>query len=101
MMVSGDVTDTRQSVEHVLGDKNKTEDLNKDHDQRCPSLNFLLEPEPSFLGFVFLGEPELELFGFPFLGGARARAFLVFSFLGSWSQSWPSSTGQARVRADF
>ena len=56
-------------------------------EQRCPSLNFLLEPEPSFFGFVFLGEPELELFGFPFLGGARARAFLVFSFLGSWSRS--------------
>ena len=29
--------------------------------QRCPSLNFLLEPEPSFFGFVFLGEPEPEL----------------------------------------
>ena len=30
--------------------------------QRCPSLDFLLEPEPIFFDFVFLGEPEPELF---------------------------------------
>ena len=46
----------------------------------CPSLNFFLEPEPSFFGFVFLREPEPELFGFPFWGGARA--FFCFVFMG-------------------
>ena len=50
--------------------------------QRCPSLDFFLEPEPSFFGFVFLGEPEPELFWFSFFGGARARAFFRFVFLG-------------------
>ena len=45
--------------------------------QRCPSLDFFLEPELSFFGFVFLGEPEPELFWFSFFGGARA--FFVLS----------------------
>ena len=53
--------------------------------QRCPSLDFFLEPEPSFFDFVILGEPEPELFWFSFFGGARARAFLVLLFWGSQS----------------
>ena len=69
--------------------------------QGCPSLNFSLEPEPSFFGFVFLGEPEPELFWFSFFGGARARAFFVLSFWGSRSQSWQSLRGQAWVGAEF
>ena len=69
--------------------------------QRCPSLNFFLEPEPGFFDFIFWGEPEPELFLFSFFGGARARAFFVLSFLRSQSQSWQSSTGQARVGAEI
>ena len=56
--------------------------------QRCPSLNFLLEPEPSFFGFVFLGEPEPELFWFSIFVGARARACFSLSFGWSRSQSF-------------
>jgi hypothetical protein len=50
--------------------------------QRCPSLNFLLEPEPSFFGFVFLGEPELELFWFSFFRGSQSQSFFSFLFFG-------------------
>ena len=51
-------------------------------DQRCPSLNFLLEPEPSFFGFVFLGEPEPELFWFSFFRGSQSQSFFSFLFFG-------------------
>ena len=50
--------------------------------QRCPSLNFLLEPEPSFFGFVFLGEPEPELFWFSFFRGSQSQSFFSFLFFG-------------------
>ena len=50
--------------------------------QRCPSLNFFLEPEPSFFGFVFLREPESDLFWFSFFGGSQSQSFFVLSFSG-------------------
>ena len=56
--------------------------------QRCPSLDFLLEPEPIFFYFVFLGEPEPELFWFSIFVGARARACFSLSFGWSRSQSF-------------
>ena len=56
--------------------------------QRCPSLDFLLEPEPIFFDFVFLAEPELELFWFSIFVGARARACFSLSFGWSRSQSF-------------
>ena len=58
--------------------------------QRCPSLDFLLEPEPSFFDFVFLGEPEPELVFVCLLARAGARPFLVLDFWGSqtWSFLW-------------
>ena len=59
-----------------------SEILHKHPRQRCPSLNFLLEPEPSFFGFVFLGEPEPELFWFSFFRGSQSQSFFSFLFFG-------------------
>ena len=61
--------------------KNKSQ-LASRRGQRCPSLNFLLEPEPSFFGFVFLGEPEPELFWFSFFRGSQSQSFFSFLFFG-------------------
>ena len=81
----------------------------------CPSLNFFLEPEPSFFlqvyfaqararaflvlplcrsqsqsffCFAVLGEPEPELFWFRFFGGAGARAFFGSSIWKELEQSF-------------